>query len=173
MSDYFYTIIDSPVGPILLAGDGVALRIIRFQEGTTPLDPPEAWKQDDRSFSDAAMQLKEYFAGKRRSFELPLRPEGTPFQIKVWAELGRVPYGETISYGELARRVGNPNAMRAVGAANGANPLPIVIPCHRVIGANGKMVGYAAGLPIKQRLLAIEAEHSSLLFRTTASAARS
>lgn len=167
---YLYTIIESPVGPILIAGDGESVRIIDFQEGTAPLDPPESWTRDDRSFSEAARQLGEYFAGRRRIFELPLQPVGTPFQRSVWAELERIPYGETISYGELARRIGKPRAMRAVGLANGANPLPIVIPCHRVIGANGKMVGYGAGLPIKRRLLALEAEHISVLFRSEAAA---
>lgn len=101
-------------------------------------------------------QLREYFAGARRDFDLPLRPTGTPFQLSVWAELRRIPFGTTISYAELARRIGNPRAVRAVGLANGANPLAIVIPCHRVIGADGRLVGYGGGLGIKEQLLALE-----------------
>jgi len=103
-----------------------------------------------------ARQLAEYFAGRRREFALTLDPPGTPFQRDVWGELARIPYGATVSYGELARRVGRPAASRAVGAANGANPIPIVLPCHRVIGANGSLTGYGGGLPIKRALLALE-----------------
>ena len=121
-----YSIYDGPEGPLLLALD--------------------AWRT----------QLDEYFAGTRTRFDLPLRLHGTPFQVEVWEQLRRIPYGETISYGELARRVGNANASRAVGLANGQNPLPIVVPCHRVIGANGKLTGYGGGLPIKARLLELE-----------------
>jgi methylated-DNA-[protein]-cysteine S-methyltransferase len=108
-------------------------------------------------------QLREYFAGQRTRFDLPLHPAGTAFQRDVWSELQRIPYGETISYGELARRVGHPAAARAVGAANGANPIPIVIPCHRVIGANGKLTGFGGGIPVKQKLLALESRQGALL----------
>jgi methylated-DNA-[protein]-cysteine S-methyltransferase len=101
-------------------------------------------------------QLRAYFAGDLETFDLPLAPAGTPFQLAVWRELCKIPYGKTISYGELARHLGNPNASRAVGLANGANPIPIVIPCHRVIGSNGKLTGYGGGLPIKEKLLALE-----------------
>src|SRR6185295_10503338 len=111
---------------------------------------------DDNLFEDVVAQLNEYFAGTRRQFELPLAPAGTPFQQRVWAALLDIPYGQTISYGELASRIGQKSASRAVGLANGSNPLPIVIPCHRVIGANGKLTGYGGGLPIKERLLALE-----------------
>ena len=104
----------------------------------------------------ARQQLQEYFAGQRRHFELPLHPLGTSFQLAVWQQLRLIPYGTTISYGELARRVGNANASRAVGAANGRNPLSIVVPCHRVIGSNGSLTGFSGGLPIKQQLLALE-----------------
>jgi methylated-DNA-[protein]-cysteine S-methyltransferase len=114
------------------------------------------WQRHDRAFVDVATQLKEYFEGRRREFELPLAPEGTPFQLRVWNALLEIPYGETISYGELAARIGDRSASRAVGLANGSNPLPIVIPCHRVIGSNGKLTGYGGGLPIKERLLALE-----------------
>jgi methylated-DNA-[protein]-cysteine S-methyltransferase len=105
---------------------------------------------------EVVSQLEEYFEGKRRAFDLPLAPQGTPFQQRVWRALLDIPYGETISYGELASRIGNKAASRAVGLANGSNPLPIVIPCHRVIGSNGKLTGYGGGLPIKQQLLALE-----------------
>jgi methylated-DNA-[protein]-cysteine S-methyltransferase len=108
-------------------------------------------------------QLRAYFAGELKDFDLPLAPKGTEFQQNVWAELCKIPYGETISYGELARRIGNPNASRAVGLANGSNPIPVVIPCHRVIGANGKLTGYGGGLPIKERLLALEKKQLRLL----------
>jgi methylated-DNA-[protein]-cysteine S-methyltransferase len=107
-------------------------------------------------------QLREYFAGQRADFDLPLAPEGTEFQRTVWRNLRDIPYGETISYGELAKRVGNPKASRAVGAANGQNPIPIVIPCHRVIGANGKLTGFGGGLPTKEALLALETKHLKL-----------
>ena len=108
-------------------------------------------------------QLRSYFAGEREEFDLPLAPEGTPFQQEVWRRLCEIPYGETISYGELARRIGNPQASRAVGLANGSNPIPIVIPCHRVIGSNGKLTGYGGGLPIKEKLLALERKQLRLL----------
>lgn len=108
-------------------------------------------------------QLHGYFSGELESFDLELSPQGTPFQQRVWKELLKIPYGETISYGELARRIGNPNASRAVGLANGSNPIPIIIPCHRVIGSNGKLTGYGGGLPIKERLLALEKRQLRLL----------
>lgn len=115
------------------------------------------------SLSEIIRQLNAYFAGKLESFDLPLAPEGTPFQQKVWKELCQIPYGETISYGELARRIGNASASRAVGLANGSNPIPIVIPCHRVIGSNGKLTGYGGGLDIKEKLLALEKRQRRLL----------
>ena len=108
-------------------------------------------------------QLRAYFAGELETFDLTLAPEGTPFQQRVWDELCKIAYGETISYGELAKRIGNPNASRAVGLANGSNPIPIVIPCHRVIGSNGKLTGYGGGLPIKGKLLALEKRQLRLL----------
>jgi methylated-DNA-[protein]-cysteine S-methyltransferase len=108
-------------------------------------------------------QLRAYFAGTLEKFHLPLSPQGTQFQLGVWKRLCDIPYGETISYGELARRIGNPNASRAVGLANGSNPIPIIIPCHRVIGSNGKLTGYGGGLPIKEKLLALERRQLQLL----------
>jgi methylated-DNA-[protein]-cysteine S-methyltransferase len=112
---------------------------------------------------EAVRQLRAYFAGELQAFDLPLAPQGTPFQLAVWKHLCEIPYGETISYGELARRIGNPNASRAVGLANGSNPIPIVIPCHRVIGSNGKLTGYGGGLPIKDKLLGLERRQLRLL----------
>jgi len=148
--------IDSPIGRLLLAGDGERLSHVCFQAGPRPRRPQEGWIADPAPFRDAVTQLREYFAGGRRVFELPLAPRGTEFQRRVWRTLTQIPYGTTISYGELARRVGNPSASRAVGLANGANPLPIVVPCHRVIGADGSLTGFGGGLPIKRQLLALE-----------------
>lgn len=146
----------SPVGPLLLAGDASTIKLIDFQAGRHPRGPDKGWTADPAPFEAAVAQLEEYFAGRRRSFDLPLAPEGTPFQRAVWQALTDIPYGETLSYGELARRIGKPQASRAVGLANGANPLPIVVPCHRVIGADGSLTGFGGGLDIKRKLLALE-----------------
>ncbi len=157
--------IDSPVGRLLLAGDGRSLIHLGFQSGPRPQVPAGGWVADAAPFGAAIGQLGEYFAGRRRSFDLPLAPRGTEFQRRVWRALTGIPYGTTISYGELARRIGRPSASRAVGLANGANPLPIVVPCHRVIGADGSLTGFGGGLPIKRKLLALEgslAERSTL-----------
>ena len=143
------TRIPSPVGTIAITADGDSIAEIRFTNG-----PPAP--SSDSLLNDAVRQLEEYFARDRRDFNLPLRPVGTPFQSRVWSELTRIPYGETISYGELAARIGDPKASRAVGAANGRNPIPIVIPCHRVIGANGSLTGYGGGMAIKRLLLELE-----------------
>ena len=148
--------IDTPVGTVLLAGDGAHLTRIHFQSGPHPLRPAPHWEATARPFAAAIGQLEAYFARRRRAFDLPLAPEGSEFQRSVWRALRAIPYGQTISYGELARRVGNPRAARAVGLANGANPLPIVVPCHRVIGANGALTGFGGGLAIKRTLLALE-----------------
>jgi methylated-DNA-[protein]-cysteine S-methyltransferase len=151
-----YTRVDSPLGKILIAGDDAGLRLIDFQRGRSAAGAHAQWRQGGGSLLRAAQQLEAYFAGKLERFDLELAPEGTAFQRAVWDALRGIPYGETISYGELARRVGKPNASRAVGAANGRNPLPIVIPCHRVIGANGSLTGYGGGLEIKRALLDLE-----------------
>jgi methylated-DNA-[protein]-cysteine S-methyltransferase len=148
--------IASPVGGLLLAGDGQTLRLIYFQSGPHARRPEREWVPDPAPFRSVIAQLSEYFAGRRREFDLPLGPHGTEFQRSVWKALTRIPYGETLSYGELARRIGNPRASRAVGLANGANPLPIVVPCHRVIGADGSLTGFGGGLDIKRKLLALE-----------------
>jgi len=148
--------IDSPIGRLLLAGDGERLVQVCFQSGPRPQQPRDGWIADQRPFRTAIAQLGEYFAGRRRGFELALAPRGTEFQRRVWRALADIPFGRTISYGELARRIGKPSASRAVGLANGANPLPIIVPCHRVIGADGSLTGFGGGLPIKRRLLALE-----------------
>ena len=155
--------IDSPVGPLLLAADDDGLRQIIFMNGRDRAQPDPSWKKDPTAFAETTRQLSAYFAGELEQFDLPLAPAGTPFQLQVWRQLCEIPYGETISYGELARRIGNPKASRAVGLANGANPIPIIIPCHRVIGSNGKLTGYGGGLPIKEKLLAFESRQLALL----------
>jgi methylated-DNA-[protein]-cysteine S-methyltransferase len=158
-----YCYVESPIGKLLIAGDNDAIRQISFAKNGKPARPQADWQESSRGLvSQAARQLREYFAGSRNDFDLPLAPEGTEFQRSVWRRLQEIPYGETISYGELARRVGNPKASRAVGAANGQNPIPIVIPCHRVIGANGKLTGFGGGLPTKEALLALEARQLQL-----------
>jgi methylated-DNA-[protein]-cysteine S-methyltransferase len=155
--------IESPLGPLTIAVDDRGLREIRFPSGGMPAAPDPHWHEDVSAVAEAVRQLRAYFSGELESFDLALAPQGTPFQQRVWAELCRIPYGETISYGELARRIGNPNASRAVGLANGSNPIPIVIPCHRVIGSNGKLTGYGGGLPIKEKLLALERRQLRLI----------
>ena len=148
---------DAPIGPLLLAGSCGALTLVRFQSGPRPWRPPGEWLQQEQPFRSAITQLREYFAGTRRRFELALAPRGTPFQLAVWQVLRAIPYGQTVSYGEIARGLGRrPEAARAVGLANGANPLPIIVPCHRVIGADGTMRGYAGGTERKQQLLVHE-----------------
>ena len=150
----------SPVGQLLLISDGEALAGLHF-EGRHGLAPTPGGEQD-AILAEAARQLRAYFAGERHEFALPLRPAGTPFEIEVWEELRRIPYGETLSYGELAARVGSPGAARAVGRANACNPIPIIVPCHRVIGADGSLTGFGGGLDAKRRLL--DHEHGALTF---------
>jgi methylated-DNA-[protein]-cysteine S-methyltransferase len=151
-----YTIMDSPIGPLMLVNSPDGLAEIRFTpEGQVPTPEPE-WEADPAALAEVVGQLTEYFAGTRRDFTLALDPHGTPFQRVVWAALETIPYGATIAYAELARRIDKPRAVRAVGAANGQNPLPIVIPCHRVIGSDGSLTGYGGGLPIKRALLDLE-----------------
>lgn len=152
----FYTFVDSPLGQILLVGDGTNLTELNFQAGTQPAEISADWQQDNAPFAAAIAQIQAYFNGELQVFDLPLQPHGTPFQRQVWRELQAIPYGETISYGELARRLGKPGAARAVGLANGANPIPLVVPCHRVIGSNGHLTGYGGGLHLKEALLAHE-----------------
>lgn len=151
-------VIDSPVGPLLLTADSEGLREIRFHAATAAAGEGGAAQAEAGAAvaAETARQLRAYFAGERHAFDLPLAPRGTPFQLAVWRALGAIPYGATTSYGAIAARIGRPQAVRAVGAANGANPLPIVVPCHRVIGSDGRLVGYGGGLPIKRALLALE-----------------
>jgi methylated-DNA-[protein]-cysteine S-methyltransferase len=156
----------TPVGRLLLAGERGALHRVSFQSGRDP-DIAEGWQRTEDPFREAIAQLEAYFAGRLRRFDLALAPEGTPFQREVWSALTAIPYGETISYSELARRVGRPAASRAVGAANGRNPIPIIIPCHRVIGANGSLTGFGGGLGIKRRLLELESGSIGNLWKQT------
>jgi methylated-DNA-[protein]-cysteine S-methyltransferase len=153
-----YDTIDSPLGELLLAGDGDALTAVRM-DGS----PGAGWRRDPGSLRAAADQLRAYFAGELREFALPLAPHGTGFQQEVWAALRDVPYGSTISYAELAAAVGRPGAARAVGAANGRNPIAVVIPCHRVLGASGALTGYGGGLGRKRLLLDLEAGQRTAL----------
>ncbi len=153
-----YCFYESPIGPLLIAGDAEALHYIFFPKNGKAAKPERGWTESAMGpVAQAVSQLREYFAGKRTEFHLPLAVEGTPFQRTVWRALQEIPYGETISYGELAKRVGNPKASRAAGSANGKNRIPIVIPCHRVIAAGGKLGGFGGGLPVKQALLKLEA----------------
>jgi len=158
-----FTQIESPLGPLLLAADDTGLRNIDFVNGKRTARPDPTWHRDPGPLQAPIRQLRAYFAGELETFDLPLAPAGTAFQLGVWRRLCEIPYGDTISYGELARRVGNPKASRAVGLANGSNPIPIVIPCHRVIGSDGKLTGYGGGLPIKEKLLALERRQLRLL----------
>lgn len=152
-----YTHMDSPVGPLLLAADDDGLLLIEFDSPRHPVTRGRDWHEGSNDvLVQTRAQLDDYFNSNRRDFDLPLSPRGTPFQRDVWRALQRIPYGETISYAELAQWIGKPSAMRAVGAANGRNPLPIVVPCHRVIGADGSLTGFGGGLPTKQYLLALE-----------------
>lgn len=151
-----YTVIDSPIGPLLAAADEAGLRTLLFARDGHEARPEPAWRRSDARLADAREQLAAYFAGGLREFDLRLAPRGTDFQLRVWRALGEIPFGETLSYGQLARRIGRPQAVRAVGAANGANPLPIVIPCHRVVGSDGRLVGYGGGLEVKRALLDLE-----------------
>lgn len=148
-----YTYIDSPVGDLLVRGDGNSVTGLYLPDHKGGVSPEPSWSRDDKAFAHVREQLAEYFAGERQTFEVPLQLEGTEFQKRVWEELVRIPFGKTITYAELARRVGQPTASRAVGSANGRNPVSIIVPCHRVIGADGKLTGYAGGVDKKLWLL--------------------
>lgn len=152
----FYDYFDSPVGRLTLAGDAEGLHHVAFELGRHPLWIGDGWYRDTRPFRALRAQLDAYFAGTLTDFDIELAPQGSAFDLRVWEELRRIPYGATISYGELARRVGDASAARAVGAANGRNPLPIIVPCHRVIGANGSLTGFGGGLSTKKFLLELE-----------------
>ena len=151
-----YATISSPLGELLVVGDGESLRALHLQAGSRPGAIGESWRRADQPFAAVRDQLDQYFGAERSVFELALAPGGTAFQTRVWRELQRIPYGQAISYGELARRVGRPSAPRAAGAANARNPISIVIPCHRVVGSGGALTGYAGGIERKRRLLELE-----------------
>ena len=156
----YQTYMESPVGRLLLAGDEETLQVVSFEKDKAgPADLPH---RGSPLLRNTVEQLKAYFAGDLRKFDLPLKMEGTPFQLSVWRALQDIPYGETTSYGELARRVGTPKGSRAIGLANGSNPIAIVVPCHRVIGSNGKLTGYGGGLDNKETLLALERKHAGV-----------
>jgi methylated-DNA-[protein]-cysteine S-methyltransferase len=150
-------ILDSPVGPLYLAATDAGLTHLLFVAKMQPRPRVVAGTGEAAHvLAEAERQLSDYFAGRRRRFDLPLAPSGTDFQMATWRALRKVPFGKTISYGELARRLGSPRAVRAIGAANGANPIAIIVPCHRVIGKDGSLTGYGGGLETKRRLLALE-----------------
>ena len=165
MSALFYTQIDdSPVGPLLLAGDSEALHVLAFGVGSRPREIGADWKPDTKGvLRNVCQELDRYFAGKLQRFTTRLAFNGTAFQNAVWQELTRIPYGETISYLDLAKRIEKPTAVRAVGMANGANPIAIIVPCHRVIGSNGSLTGFGGGLPTKRALLELEKGQRTLL----------
>jgi methylated-DNA-[protein]-cysteine S-methyltransferase len=163
MRSFFYTTMKSPVGSLLLAGDDCGLRLLSFERSKRAAAVEPGWKPDEAPFVEVVRQLQAYFGGERKEFDLPLAPEGTQFQLKVWRSLRIIPYGETISYGQLAERIGNPKAVRAVGLANGCNPIPIIIPCHRVIGSDGSLTGFGGGLSTKRKLLDLESRQISFL----------
>jgi methylated-DNA-[protein]-cysteine S-methyltransferase len=143
-------------GTLIVAGDEKGLRHLDFMEGTHPVTIEGTWRRDPAYFAGLKTQLAEYFAGLRKTFDIDLYPQGTTFQMKVWGALTEIPYGTVVSYQWIAHRIGSPKAVRAVGAANGRNPISIIIPCHRVIGKNGRLIGYGGGLDVKQRLIRLE-----------------
>jgi methylated-DNA-[protein]-cysteine S-methyltransferase len=156
----YFDHIDTPIGPLLLVGDdGGLVEIGLPHHGTARAAPADA-EAGKAKLHAAAREFDEYFAGTRRQFEVPMHPSGTPFQLEVWGALLAIPYGETVSYADIARRIERPRAVRAVGAANGANPLAIIVPCHRVIGSHGDLTGYGGGLPAKRWLLAHERRYA-------------
>lgn len=156
----YYCYLDTPIGELLLAGEDGALSMIGFPKGSMRREPEADWIFNEKPLANACAQLSEYFAGTRKEFDLPLQLNGTEFQVSVLEALQDIPYGETTSYGTIAKRIGRPKAVRAVGAANGRNPIPIVVPCHRVIGSTGDLTGFGGGLDTKEALLRLEAEHT-------------
>ncbi len=152
MNNIYYCYYESPLGKLLLTGRE-RLESLNFPRGTTRVEPGEDWIPSPDRFRDVLAQLTAYFTGELKAFDLEINARGTRFQERVWKELVRIPYGQTISYGELAKRIGNPNAARAVGMANGKNPIAVIIPCHRVIGKNGSLTGFGGGLDTKAKLL--------------------
>jgi methylated-DNA-[protein]-cysteine S-methyltransferase len=154
---------ESSVGPLLLAASEIGLRLVSFESSKHAAPARPEWKEDKAPFAEVIRQLRAYFRGELKKFDLPLSMEGTDFQLRVWNALREIPYGETISYAQLAERIGNPKAVRAVGLANGSNPIPIIVPCHRVIGSDGSLTGFGGGLSTKKMLLELESNQLSLL----------
>jgi methylated-DNA-[protein]-cysteine S-methyltransferase len=152
----YYDIIESPVCPILLAGDEEGLKHVIFLKGEKQVKIPDNWVKNKEFFREAERQLEAYFSGKLKSFDLKLASEGTDFQKAVWKALYEIPYGETRTYKDIATSIGRPKACRAVGLANNRNQIAIIVPCHRVIGSTGKLVGYASGVDVKEFLLELE-----------------
>jgi methylated-DNA-[protein]-cysteine S-methyltransferase len=159
----YYCYFDTPIGELLLAGEADTLSMIGFPKGAMRRDPEADWIYNEVPFEIVRRQLAEYFAGERKDFDLPLSLSGTEFQVAVLEALQQIPYGETMSYGAVAKQIGRPKAVRAVGAANGRNPIPIIVPCHRVIGTSGDLTGFGGGLDTKAALLRLEAENSNNL----------
>jgi methylated-DNA-[protein]-cysteine S-methyltransferase len=157
-----YTYVPSPLGDLLVTRDDGGITGLYLPTGKHPVTPHTDWTRDDTAFDDVRGQLGEYFAGTRRDFDLTLNAHGTAFQKRVWSALCEIPYGETASYGQTATAIGTPTGSRAVGLANGQNPISIVVPCHRVVGANGSLTGYGGGLEAKQWLLAHETGQAGL-----------
>jgi methylated-DNA-[protein]-cysteine S-methyltransferase len=157
-----YRVVDSPIGELMLSGDDGVLRGLAFMDSDRAPSVNEAWVRDESAFGDVATQLEAYFNGELTRFDLKLASGGTPFQQRVWSALQEIPYGTTTTYGRLAEQLGDPKSVRAVGLANGRNPIAIIIPCHRVIGADGGLVGYGGGMTRKRWLLAHEAGEGRL-----------
>lgn len=151
-----YCYYQSPIGKLLLIGTNGILEELHFPSSLEQVQISEEWQNNQDSFKQTLQQLAEYFAGSRQEFDLKISPKGTAFQERVWQELRRIPFGRTASYGEIAERIGNPKACRAVGMANAKNPIPIIVPCHRVIGKDGSLTGFGGGLEIKEHLLKLE-----------------
>jgi methylated-DNA-[protein]-cysteine S-methyltransferase len=158
-----YTTLESPIGELLLVGDGERLHALHMQAGRKPVSISPDWHRSEASFTAVRSQLGEYFARERTTFDVTLALSGSAFERRVWSALREIPYGETVSYGEIARRIGEPEAARAVGVANGRNPVAVIVPCHRVIGADGSLVGYGGGLERKRLLLELESGQHSIL----------
>jgi methylated-DNA-[protein]-cysteine S-methyltransferase len=164
-----YWCMESPIGELLLLGESDRLCGLYMQHGDRPVVVSPEWRSSEVHFIDVRRQLDEYFAGARHTFDLDLKLHGTSFQRSVWSALVEIPYGETVSYGELARHLGNPAAVRAVGLANGRNPISVIVPCHRVIGADGSLTGYGGGLENKRHLLELESRAAQVTSQLTLS----
>jgi methylated-DNA-[protein]-cysteine S-methyltransferase len=161
----YYCIVKSPIGPILLAGDEEGLKHVNFMKGKKKIEVSDDWVENEEFFREISGQLEAYFSGKLKPFDVKLAAEGTEFQKSVWKALCEIPYGETRSYKDIAVSIGKPKAYRAVGLANNRNPIAIIVPCHRVIGADGKLTGYAGGLDVKEFLLKLEENNLSMSWK--------